>query len=256
MFYLSKLSFLMVQPLTWVVMLLVLAVAISMLSSRVSTVRTTLAIALTLLLLIGWLPLSNAALRSLEDRYQPPRGDLSKFAGMIVLGGAFAGDDGRDHGQIALGCSGERVVVPVPIMNQYPHMRLLFTGGEAALFPTGQSEAKAASRYFDRMGVSQSRLIYEDASRNTFENSEMSARLPGVDIKASWLLVTSASHMPRAMATFAHTGWNVTAYPVDYTSAVGVSSFSYSLAGGANAWQVALREWVGLLVYRVTGKAS
>lgn len=256
MFYLSKLSFVIVQPLTWVVMLLVLAVAISMLSSRVSTVRTTLAIALTLLLLIGWLPLSNAALRSLEDRYQPLSGDLSKFTGMIVLGGAFAGDDGRAHEQIALGCSGERVVVPVPIMNQYPHMRLLFTGGEAALFPTGQSEAKAASRYFDRMGVAQSRIIYEDASRNTFENSQMSARLPGVDVKAPWLLVTSASHMPRAMATFAHAGWNVTAYPVDFTSAVAVSWFNYSLVGGANAWQVALREWIGLLVYRITGRAE
>lgn len=255
MFYLSKFSFLIVQPLTWVVMLLVLAAAFAMVSSRMSIIRTTLAIALTLLLLIGWLPLSNSALRSLEDQHQPLSGDLSKFTGMIVLGGAFAGDDGRGHGQIALGCSGERVVVPVPIMNQYPRMRLLFTGGEAALFPTGQSEAKVASRYFDRMGIEPSRINYEDASRNTFENSELSARLPGVDTKALWLLVTSASHMPRAMATFAHSGWNVTAYPVDYASAVHVSLFSYSLAGGANAWQLVFREWIGLLVYRATGKA-
>lgn len=256
MFYLSKLSAFLVQPLSWVVMLLVLALAISIVRPRLTSVRIVLASALALLLLIAWSPLSNAALRSLEDRYRPPDGDLSRFTGMIVLGGAFGTDDGRNHGQIALGCAGERVVVPVPIMNQYPRMRLLFTGGEAALFPKGQPEASVARRYFERMGLEPSRIIYEDASRNTFENAEMSARLSGVDTKAPWLLVTSATHMPRAMATFAHSGWNVTAYPVDYNSGVDVSWFSFSLAGGADAWQVALREWVGLFVYRVTGKAS
>jgi uncharacterized SAM-binding protein YcdF (DUF218 family) len=255
MFYLSKFSFLVAQPLTWVVMLLVLALVISMTSSRMSTVRQLLALAVTLLLLIGWTPLSNEALRSLEDRYKPPIGDLSKFTGMIVLGGVFGNDDGRGRGQIALSGSAERVIVPVTLMSQYPEMRLLFTGGEAALLPTGAPEAASARNFFDRIGVDAVRITYEDASRNTFENSEMSARLPGVDIKAPWLLVTSASHIPRAMATFAHTGWNVTAYPVDYNSAVDVSLLSYSLAAGANAWQVALREWIGLLVYRAMGKA-
>ena len=254
MFYLSKLSAFLVQPLTWVVMLLVLALAISVVRPRLSSVRAALASALVLLLLIGWTPLSNAALRSLEDSYQPPEGDLSRFTGMIVLGGAFGTDDGRSHGQIALGCAGERVVVPVPIMNQYPRMRLLFTGGEAALFPRGQPEAAAARRYFERMGLDPSRLIYEEASRNTFENAEMSARVSGVDTKAPWLLVTSASHMPRAMGTFVRAGWNVTAYPVDYVSAVDTPLLSYSLAAGVDAWQVALREFVGLFVYRVTGR--
>lgn len=255
MFYLSKLSFILVQPLYWVALLLVVTLIFSCAKTRVRVVRNLLASALVLLLLIGWTPLSNAALRSIEDVYRPPEGDLSHFAGMIVLGGAFSRDDGRGHWQIALGCSGERVVVPVPIMNQYPRMRLLFTGGDGALLPTGQPEAADARRYFDRMGIDASRIIYEDASRNTFENSELSAQLPGVDTKAPWLLVTSASHMPRAMATFARTGWNVTAFPVDYTSAVGVSLFSYSLLAGAEAWQVALREFVGLFVYRITGKA-
>jgi len=255
MFYLSKLSFILVQPLYWVLLLLVVALVFSFVKPQLVVVRNLIASAVVLLILIGWTPLSNAAVRSIEDVYRPPEGDLSGFAGMIVLGGAFSRNDGRGLSQIALGCSGERVVVPVPIMNQYPRMRLLFTGGDGALLPKGQPEAADARRYFDRMGIDASRLIYEDASRNTFENSEMSALLPGVDTKAPWLLVTSASHMPRAMATFAHTGWNVTAYPVDYTSAVGVSLFSYSLSAGAEAWQVALREFVGLFVYRVTGRA-
>ena len=255
MFYLSKLSFVLVQPLSWVVLLLFVALGVSVVKANGVVVRSLLTSTLILLLLIGWTPLSNAALRSLEDRYQPPTSDLGRYAGMIVLGGAFSRDDGRGHGQIALGCSGERVVIPVPIMNQYPHMRLLFTGGEAALFPTGKSEASVARRYFERMGLEASRIIFEDASRNTFENSAMSARLPSVDTKVPWLLVTSAAHMPRAMATFVHAGWNVTAYPVDYTSAVDASLINFSLVGGADAWQIALREFIGFFVYRAAGKA-
>lgn len=255
MFYLSKLSSFLLQPVAWCVILLVCALLASLVRPRIAIIRSVLAAALFLFVLIGWTPLSNAALRSLEDAYQPPEGDLSRFAGMIVLGGVFAGDDGRGHGQIALGCAGERVVVPVPIMNQYPHMRLLFTGGEGALFPTGRSEASAAARYFARMGVDASRVVYEYASRNTYENSDMSALVSGVDITSPWLLVTSATHMPRAMATFAHRGWNVTAYPVDYVSSVNSSLMSYSLIGGANDWQTVLREFVGLIAYRITGKA-
>ena len=166
------------------------------------------------------------------------------------------GDDGRNHRQIALNGSAERVVVPVAMMRKQPNLRLLFTGGEAALIPTGRPEAESARSFFEQMGVDGDRITYENASRNTFENAELSGRLPNVDIKASWLLVTSASHMPRALATFAKTGWNVTAYPVDYVSAVDPSWFSFSLLGCASAWQIALREYVGIWVYRVTGKAS
>lgn len=254
MFYLSKFSFLIVQPLTWVVMLLVLALVLSMTSSRMSTMRNLLAVAVTLLVFIGWSPLSNAALRSLEDRYQPPNGDLSKFTGMIVLGGVFGGDDGRGHGQIALSGSAERVVVPVTLMRQYPYMRLLFTGGEAALLPTGQPEAAVARIFFDRMGVDLRRITYENESRNTFENSKMSARLPDVDTRAPWLLVTSASHMPRAVATFRKAGWNVTAYPVNYYSVNHTHWLSYSLLRGVVVWQLAIHEYLGLEVYRLAGR--
>jgi uncharacterized SAM-binding protein YcdF (DUF218 family) len=254
-FYLSKLSFLVVQPLYWLVFLLIVGLVIAAIKPSLKFSRWVLGMGLVLTLLIGWTPLSNAVLRSLEDRFQPPSGELSGYVGIIVLGGVFAGNDGRNREQISLGCSADRVVVPVPLMNQYPHLRLLFTGGEAALVPTGQPEALAARRYFERMGLDASRIVYEDASRNTYENAELSRRLPGVDAKGPWLLVTSASHMPRAHATFVRSGWNVTAYPVDYASTVDASPFNYSLVGGAGAWKIALREFLGLFVYRVTGKA-
>ena len=254
--YLSKLTTLLWQPLTWVAALLVIGVLFLFVHSPKLRRwgRTLCASAAGLLLLLGWQPLPESLVQNLEDRYTPPSGDLSSFTGMVVLGGAFRGNDGRNRGQPALGCAGERVVVPVPIMNQYPHMRLLFTGGNAWLFSKADAEATTAKSYFERMGTDMSRVLLESRSRNTYENAAFSVALPGVDKAQPWLLVTSASHMPRALATFQKLGWNVTPFPVDYYSKRETQWLQYSLFGGIDAWQLALREYLGWVVYRVTGR--
>ena len=81
-----------------------------------------------------------------------------------------------------------------------------------------------------------SRVLYEDASRNTYENALLSARLSGVDNRQPWLLLTSAFHMPRAMGVFSQTGWNVTPWPVDYRMTPHDSWFDFSLHYGPRLW--------------------
>jgi uncharacterized SAM-binding protein YcdF (DUF218 family) len=95
----------------------------------------------------------------------------------------------------------------------------------------------------------------EDRSRNTFENAVLSAAMVGVDVKKPWLLVTSAWHMPRAMATFEKAGWNVTPYPVDFRTGHSTPWTDYSLSDGAAKWQLVLHELLGLWVYQLTGRA-
>jgi uncharacterized SAM-binding protein YcdF (DUF218 family) len=255
--YLSKLTTLLWQPLTWVVILLALGVLLLCTKSAVRQRwgRRLCVAALAVLLAIGWHPFPDALIAALEDRFAPPPGDLSGFHGMVVLGGAFGGDDGRDHGQPILGCAGERVVIPVPLMNQYSKMQLLFSGGDARLFVRNtRAEADVARAYFERMGTDMTRVITETKSRNTFENAVFSKDTPGIDARARWLLVTSAAHMPRALATFQKAGWNVTPYPVDYETVREASWFSYSLHDGVNSWHVALREYLGLAVYKMLGR--
>lgn len=257
MHYLSKATALLWQPLTWVAVLLVAGIVLLFLRSERSRSRgrRLCVAAAALLLVLGWQPLPESLVRILEDTHPVPDADLSRFTGMVVLGGVFGGDDGRVHGQVALGCAGERVVLPVPLMNQYPKMQLLFTGGSAALFGNRRAEAEMAKTYFERMGTDMSRTLFEGRSRNTYENAMFSRDVPGVNPKAAWLLVTSASHMPRALATFQKAGWNVTPYPVDFYSQHETEWLSYSLFGGIEAWQLALREYLGLVVYKIAGRA-
>jgi len=255
--HLSKLTALLWQPLTWVATILGLGVILLFVrQERLRKAGRLLCVAAAaLLLLLDWRPLPDALVRSLEDRYVAPTGSLSEFHGMVVLGGAFRRDDGRGHRQIALGCAGERVVVPVPIMNQYAHMRLLFTGGDASIL-SGQREPEAdvARAYFERIGIDMTRVVTESASRNTYENAVFSRAVNGIDASKPWLLVTSASHMPRALATFRKAGWNVTPYPVDYETAVGNYWLSYGQYEGVLAWQTALREYLGIAFYWITNR--
>jgi uncharacterized SAM-binding protein YcdF (DUF218 family) len=214
--------------------------------------------ALTVLLVQGWEPLPDVVIRQLEAQYPGPaaKASLQPYAGVVVLGGALEpAYVWQGHGQVALNSAAERMTVPIALLQQYPHLRLLFTGGEGELFAEGFTEAERAKIFFDSMGVAPQRVVYESASHTTYENAVFSARVAGVDPAQPWLLLTSASHMPRALATFRKAGWNVTAYPVDFRTGTDTPWTQYSLAGGATKWHLALHELMGLLTYRLAGRA-
>lgn len=255
MFFASKVLALVTQPLVWVFVVLL----ISLLGARrwPGTSRALVGVALLGMLLTAWKPLPEAVLRHLESQYTEvaPDAKLEGFVGVIVLGGGL--ESGRTqlaHTQPGLNDAGERMTATVALLRHSPQLRVLFTGGEGMLMGVGQTEAERAKIFFDSLGVEGTKVQYESASRNTFENAVLTAKLPGVDPQQRWLLLTSASHMPRSMATFAKAGWNVTAYPVDFRTGADSDWLDFALASGASDWQNALHELVGLLAYKLTGR--
>lgn len=240
------------QPLALVLILSLLALVVWRRRPRVA--RLSVGTGAVLLALTGWLPLSDAALRPLEDLHAVPKGDLSKFAGVVVLGGAIRAEDGRGHGQLPLGESGERIVEALKLLHQYPSFRLVFTGGDASVTDDGSVEADQARAFFEAMGVSARRATFERKSRNTRENATMTREMLGADSTLPWLLVTSASHMRRAHETFRNAGLNVTPYPVDFQSRASSDWADYSINRGAEAWRTWAREVVGYAVYKAAGR--
>jgi len=210
--------------------------------------------ATVLLFFLGWQALPDAMIRGLEDQHPPPSANLSGFAGMVVLGGVFQLPDGRGHELPALGRGADRIVAPLPLLRRYPQMRIVFTGGDGSLFNPGEGEAEVAKVFLAAVGADMSRALFESRSRNTYENATFSRNVPGIDMRQPWLLVTSAWHMPRALATFQKAGWNVTPYPVDYYSSHEPQWLSYSLIQGILAWETVLHEYVGLAAYRLASR--
>jgi uncharacterized SAM-binding protein YcdF (DUF218 family) len=230
MFVAAKLLAFLTQPLAWVAILM--TVAVMMVRRRPRWSRRLGATAVLLLFALGWEPLPDAVLRQLESQYPPVaiQTELRAYRGVIVLGGALEpAYVWRVRDQSALNDAAERVTEVLPLLKRQPHLHLLFTGGEGELFTNDLTEAERAKRFFIAQGVSPTQLLLESASRTTFENAQFSKALPGVDATRPWLLVTSAWHMPRAMAAFEHAGWQVTAYPVDFRAGQATPWTQYSM---------------------------
>lgn len=241
------------QPLAIVLLLLLLAGAVWRRYPRAG--RAGVVLATVLLALTGWKPLADAAMRPLEDMYAPPTGDLSGYEGIVVLGGAILQGDGRSHGQLLLGDSSERLVESLRLLHRYPGFRVLFTGGDASIGGTQVPEADRARQLFESVGIAPSRALYERQSLNTWENATMSAATVGKAAAARpWLLVTSAAHMRRSLATFRKAGWNVTPYPVDYLSDRETSWTEYSILRCGDEWRSWAREVIGYEVYWLAGR--
>jgi len=255
MFIASKLLGSLLQPLAWVALLLLAGVLLQ--RRRPPWARRTFCAALLLLLGTGWLPAPSWLVWQLESRYPEiaPQQSMDGYVGVVVLGGAMAsGRLAQAHSQPLLNDSATRMTAAVALLRHNPRLQLLFTGGEGLLLGSGPSEAERAHAFFASMGVAEDAVRYESAARTTQENALLSARLPGVAPQQPWLLLTSAWHMPRAMACFEKAGWNVHAYPVDFRGSLTTPWYGFDLLEGAQLWQLLLHEALGLAAYRALGR--
>jgi uncharacterized SAM-binding protein YcdF (DUF218 family) len=243
------------QPLNTVLLLLCLSLFWG--HRHPARARKLMAAALLLLVLVGFKTLPDALLGPLEN--QNPEwaadADLSHFTGIIILGGALeSGRFSQYRQQPLLNASAERMTMAVALWRRNPQLRLVFTGGEGELFGSGPSEAERALSFFDSMGVPRSALTIESRSQNTYENAVFTRSLPGLGPQRPWLLLTSAWHMPRSLATFKKAGWNVAPYPVDFRTAGMTPLSNFNLGEGAERWELLLHEWIGIVAYRLSGR--
>ena len=202
--------------------------------------------------LLSLTPVSDAIIRPLENEYRPFKivADISGFP-IVVLGGGFLrngpGADGYGSlrpesltralygAQLAAGGKGV----------------LCFTGGTLRSDRRGGTEADAASRLWQSLGIDPSRIRLERRSLDTKGNALFVKQLLG---NGPVILVTSAWHMPRAMLAFRKAGIQAIAAPCSYRADSGGYDFTDWLPN-ANALQTsawAIHEYVGLAWYSVS----
>jgi uncharacterized SAM-binding protein YcdF (DUF218 family) len=252
MFIVSKLLSAITQPMFWLAVWW--AAALVFLARGRKEAVPMLWLGLLLLGLLGFRAVPDALLRALESSSSVPAAStVEAQQGVIVLGGAVGHPDSfLAHGQVPLGEAAERMTVPVGLMRKHPHLQLIFSGGEGRLLTTGTTESVLAQAFYEEQGLDMRRVTFEDGSRTTRENAQQVAQLLGKACAEPWLLVTSAWHMPRALAEFEAVGCAVTPYPVDFRTGASTAWTEYSLAYSLVRWQVALHEWLGIAAYRLT----
>lgn len=210
------------------------------------------------LLLLGFSPISMLLALPLETRFAPLPANGPEPDGIIVLGGMLDERSSSRHDQPVLNDAAERLTEAVRLRRLYPHARLVFTGGSAALRGSTHPEAEYVQKFWIDLGVDQNGVLYEDRSRNTFENAIFTRDLVKPGPNERWLLVTSATHMPRSIGLFRKAGFNVVADPVDYRTTGVVNDWSLNSRASDNfvLTEVAMHEWIGLIAYWMTGKTD
>jgi uncharacterized SAM-binding protein YcdF (DUF218 family) len=198
-------------------------------------------IAVVLLVVLGLLPLSFYAIRPLETRFPMPSA-LEDVDGIIVLAGSEITGISKQYGQTQLNSHGDRLTTFLDLAAAYPDARLVHSG---------RNESTVAGDLIIGTGVDRLRLMLDDRSQNTCESARNVRELVEPAPEETWLLVTSAFHLPRAMACFRANGWEVTPYPTDYRK--GRDPFHFGLITNLTDLDLAAHEWLGLLYYRFRG---
>jgi uncharacterized SAM-binding protein YcdF (DUF218 family) len=215
-------------------------------------------VSIFLLLIAGASPLGTALLLPLENRF--PSWDSSRGppTGLVVLGGVISPDVSVKRSEVSLGRAAERLLATVELYRRYPTARIIFTGGNSNVIYGGLPESDLAARFLENLGVPHDHIEIDRDARNTMENAINAKRLAAPKPGERWLLITSASHMPRAIGLFRETGFLVEAYPADWQTGDwgDMTTQSFSLLGGLVHLDTAAHEWVALVFDRMSGRTS
>ncbi len=255
-FYLSKILWFFVDPGNAFLLLLLIGLLLTLTRFR-SLGRALVGVAVVLALIVVFVPVGTWMIRSLENRFEMVTEPPSQVDGIVVLGGVIDPKETRARGMTSIGNAVERITEAAILAQRYPAARVIYSGGSGSLANQEDKEADYVSDLFALLGVTVPQLELERESRNTWENATYVMEMARPKPNETWLLVTSAFHMPRSVGVFRRHGWELIPYPVDYlTRADGKSSAPLSFTSGLSRLSMALHEWIGLSAYWLTGKTG
>ena len=179
-----------------------------------------LSIGVILFTLLSYPALSNTFLRRLEYQYPPlittaasdfvPDEVVPQVRWIVVLGGGHISDPKIPVTSQLSGASLVRLIEAIRLHNQIPGSKLILSEGKVFdSVPGAETMAEAAKA----LGVKQEDLILESESKDTIDEARIIKSIVGND---KFILVTSASHMPRSMGMFKKLGMQPIPAPTGY----------------------------------------
>jgi uncharacterized SAM-binding protein YcdF (DUF218 family) len=194
-----------------------------------------------LVVLFGIVPTGAWLMQPLETRFAAR--NVADVTGVIVLAGAERVTLSELHSEPQLGSMGDRLTTFLLLAARHPHARLVHTGSAP--------ESRVARSLILGAGVAPDRIRFEDQSRNTCDSASATRALVAPQPGERWLLVTSAVHMPRAVACFRAVDWDVIPHPTDFQR--GPNPLHWGLVDNLQDLDFAAHEWLGLVYYRLRG---
>jgi uncharacterized SAM-binding protein YcdF (DUF218 family) len=203
------------------------------------------------------IPIGDWLIASLERRFPPYvacKTVEKPVAGIILLGGAINTQKVGTKFFEDLGPGADRIRKAAQLAHEYPKLLVVVSGGQAFPREGARSEAVATADLLMEFGVDLKRQRLETGSRTTAENAKFVAdQATG---EGSWLLVTSAFHMPRSIGAFRKAGIDVTAVPTDWMVDDDRPILTLNALDRLGRLDLGVHEYIGLIAYWITGRSS
>jgi uncharacterized SAM-binding protein YcdF (DUF218 family) len=254
-FYIAKVANYLLEPLYILSFFLLILILLILFTNYKKLTIFSAKFLLILFLFFGYTPLSNFLLNKIEDFIKPSKYPAQQLTGVIILGGPFdLESESKERNEVLLNSSAERLTKALEIYKKNPRLLILFSGASNKIKPIGWSESDMAKKFFLEQGVRSENLIFENKSRNTFENIIYSKDIIK-NSKGTWGLVTSAYHIPRSYFAFKKQGLVLEPISADYrTGTSSIFWINFDIKKGLENWNIILHEVVGISYYKITGK--
>ena len=259
--FLSKFLPLFIYPVGLVCVLILLAL---LFWKRTRFAKFALIVAFLTLFIGGNRYLANTLARSLEWQY-PPLPDDVELDAIVVLGGST--EPALEPRQATeINAAGDRVIYAAMRSREFPNAKILLSGGDIQFLDQGSTTpASDMADLLKMMDVTESAMILQDRSQNTYEDALFSCEILKAEGFQNVGLVTSAMHIPRSVALFEKQGCKVIAAPTDYSITTAAWQKTWRPSPGefvinlvpsySNLSQVTkcMKEYLGMFVYRLRG---
>ena len=157
--------------------------------------------------------------------------------------------DRRYDAAVVLGGGDDRILGGAEVVRSGRGRALLYTGE----MTTG--EATALVRELRSRGLDDAQIVIGDRARNTYENAVEAAQIVAQHGWQSLLVVTSAVHMPRALACFHRQGLEPDVLPVDAARPRPRRGWRPTSAALEQS-RALLHEVIGRIVYKAVGYST
>lgn len=221
--------------------------------ARIRLVGVLLVSGSTMLLLASSTPLISRALITYWERPFPthPVDQYPNVDVVIILGGGIRVGGGMPYPDLQ--DASDRLLHGFRILRAGKARKVIVTGGGN---PIAGTVAGAMAAQLEEWGIPKEDILIEDYSRTTFENAIEASVIWQKEKFTSGLLITSAFHMPRALATFQKAGMNVA--PASTDSLITDRDPDFPLgylpnAEALNNTSLVWKEIIGLFIYRWRG---
>jgi uncharacterized SAM-binding protein YcdF (DUF218 family) len=251
-FILSKTIDFLAMPFTWIVVIVIAATFTGNLKWKQRLLWT----AMALLLFFSNNFLANEAMDAWEISTIAYDELPAHTLGIVLTGSTIPNRYPEDR--VYFGRGADRVTHTVQLYKLGKIRFILVSGGTGRMVTVEEPEANKFKKAMVMMGVPDSVILLENETRNTYESAVVvkpmldSLRISGSDC----LLITSAFHMRRSLACYEKAGVDIEPFTTDFYSNPRSFYPDNLLIPKLEAfltWQKLVKEWVGMLAYKVAG---